>query len=77
MGFSATSLLQLHSTLSLMLILFLMKSHHIGDSTIFSISSSIQYQFNMDKMSIMEEVEVQLQQQSAPKIAYSLFTVLL
>ena len=33
--FSATLLLQLHSTPSLMLILSLMKSHHIGDSAIF------------------------------------------
>ena len=34
--FSATLLLQLHSTPSLMLILSLMKLHHIGDSTISS-----------------------------------------
>ena len=34
--FSAIVLLQLHSTNSLMLILSVMKSHHIGDSTIFS-----------------------------------------
>ena len=33
--FSATLLLQLHSTPSLMLILSLMKSHHIGDGAIF------------------------------------------
>ena len=34
--FIATLLQQLHSTPSLMLILSLMKSHHIGDSTISS-----------------------------------------
>ena len=39
--FSATLLLQLHATPSLILILSLMKSHHIGDSTIFSMMHTI------------------------------------
>ena len=42
--FGAALLLQLHSTPSLMLILSMMESHHIGHSTIFSMMHNMSLQ---------------------------------